>query len=343
MTIRASGWSSGVSLGLRFQKAIPATAAPVNKQASAPTSARRKRVLGRTAEVTRSVGAGAASDSSISMRASPMSRSRRCASFCRQRRSRSRIFDGVRFRQRAPVRLVLQDRREDVRQCLACERRAAGQHLVAHAAERPDVGAFVHRQAASLLGAHVRRRAENSSFFAERGGLREVLAAIAGEGFCQSKIQHLYAAFGRHLHVGRLQIAMDHAFFVRRFQRLRDLSGNLQRLLDRQRAFGNALGQRLARNQFHHQIIHAAGLLEAMDRRDVGMIQCRQHARFALKAGQPLGIVRKARGKDLDGDLTPQLDVARFIDFAHAARAQQGNHLVAAHLTAQSIVGLVLR
>ena len=39
--------------------------------------------------------------------------------------------------------------------------RAAGQHLVQHAAERPDVGALVDRLAARLLGAHVGRGAEN--------------------------------------------------------------------------------------------------------------------------------------------------------------------------------------
>ncbi len=46
---------------------------------------------------------------------------------------------------------------------LAIERLAAGEHLVEDAAERPDVGALVHRPAARLLRAHVGRRAENDA------------------------------------------------------------------------------------------------------------------------------------------------------------------------------------
>ena len=41
------------------------------------------------------------------------------------------------------------------------ERPLPREHLVEHAAERPDVGALVHRLAARLLRAHVRGRAEN--------------------------------------------------------------------------------------------------------------------------------------------------------------------------------------
>ena len=47
---------------------------------------------------------------------------------------------------------------------------AAGQHLVQHAAERPDVGALVDRLAARLLRTHVRRRCRGSTPASRRIG-----------------------------------------------------------------------------------------------------------------------------------------------------------------------------
>ncbi len=47
-------------------------------------------------------------------------------------------------RQRFEVSLFLQDRREHVRHGLALEGLPSGEHLVEHAAERPDVGTLVH-------------------------------------------------------------------------------------------------------------------------------------------------------------------------------------------------------
>ena len=59
---------------------------------------------------------------------------------------------GVRVRQRLPVRLVVDNRRNDVRHRLARKRLLARQHLVEHAAECPDVGSLVHGFATRLLG-----------------------------------------------------------------------------------------------------------------------------------------------------------------------------------------------
>jgi len=73
----------------------------------------------------------------------------------------------------------------------------------------------------------------------------------------------------------------------------------------------DALRQILAGYQFHHQIAGAICLLQPINRADVGMIQRRQHLRFALKTGEPLGIVRDSFGQHLDGYIAPQLGVVR--------------------------------
>ena len=105
-----------------------------------------------------SIGASA---SSISSRASPMSRSRRDAVLLEA--AAQQIADAARRRrrQRLPVDVALEHVRERVRDGLLGERRAARQHLEQDAAERPDVGALVERPAARLFRAHVRRRAED--------------------------------------------------------------------------------------------------------------------------------------------------------------------------------------
>ena len=68
---------------------------------------------------------------------------------------------GRRAWERRPVRLTLDDGGHRVGERRAAERRPAGQHLVQHAAKRPDVGLRVHALPARLLGRHVRRGAEN--------------------------------------------------------------------------------------------------------------------------------------------------------------------------------------
>ena len=108
------------------------------------------------------------STSSISILASAMSRSRRLASFSRHRFSSRRTSPGVaagnavqsgsRSRMAASVSVSVSP----------ANARRPVEHLVEHAAERPDVGALVDGLAARLLGTHVRRRAEDHALRACR-------------------------------------------------------------------------------------------------------------------------------------------------------------------------------
>ena len=91
-----------------------------------------------------------------------------------------------------------------------------------------------------------------------------------------------------------------------------------------QRATGDALGQRVTGNQFEDQHRSAAlgQVLEAMDRRDVRVIERRQQARFAFEAGKALAVGGKRRRQHLQGDLSAQTRVMRAEHFAHAAGAE---------------------
>ena len=54
-----------------------------------------------------------------------------------------------------------------------------------------------------------------------------------------------------------------------------------------------------------------------------GMVQRREHLRFALKPGEAIGIAGERVGQDLQRDVAIQLRIARAIHLAHAALADR--------------------
>jgi hypothetical protein len=107
------------------------------------------------------------------------------------------------------------------------------QHLVQHAAECPDVGTFVDHLSAGLLGAHVGGRAEQYPITGPADGECRRLGQIrppAVARFGQPEIEDFDCACRRDLDVRGLQIAVDDAFLVRRFQCFGDLPRNRQRI-----------------------------------------------------------------------------------------------------------------
>ncbi len=68
----------------------------------------------------------------------------------------------------AQIRILLHHRSQRFRQILALEQPLAGEHLIQHHAERPDVGALIDNLPARLLRAHVCRRAEDHSHLRAR-------------------------------------------------------------------------------------------------------------------------------------------------------------------------------
>jgi hypothetical protein len=57
-----------------------------------------------------------------------------------------------------------------------------------------------------------------------------------------------------------------------RFERLRDLPGDRQCVVERDRSPRDPLRQILALNEFHHERAYAAGVFQAVDVRDIGML-----------------------------------------------------------------------
>ena len=135
---------------------------------------------------------------------------------------------GHRGWQQRQVRLAREDQPQRFRHRIGREEALARQHLVQHHTERPDIRALVHRLAARLLRTHVGGSTRESFRLGHRGcrerrrhrhvGRR---TARSRQRFRQPEVQNLHRAVGADLDVRGLEIAMDDALLVRRFERLR--------------------------------------------------------------------------------------------------------------------------
>jgi hypothetical protein len=88
-------------------------------------------------------------------------------------------------------------------------------------------------------------------------------------------------------------------------------------------------------DELHDQRANAVGLFEAVNDRNVGMIQRRKGFGFAFESRQPLRIVRKRIGENLDGDVTAKVEVRRAIDLAQAAHPDPGANFIRAESDAR--------
>ena len=68
----------------------------------------------------------------------------------------------------------------------------------------------------------------------------------------QAKVENLHDAVRRDFDIGRFQIAVNDALFMRRLERVCHLSRNEQSFSERDRSARDSFGQRLAVDQLEH-------------------------------------------------------------------------------------------
>ena len=84
----------------------------------------------------------------------------------------------------------------------------------------------------------------------------------------------------------------------------------------------------LAFDKFHHEGPDTVGLVQPVDRGDVGVIQRGEDFRFALKPCHSFRVSNEGLRQDLDGNVAIEPCVARPIYFAHSASPEGGENLV---------------
>src|SRR5437773_2218004 len=115
---------------------------------------------------------------------------------------------------------------------------------------------------------------------------------------------------------------MDDALLVRRFERVGNRFGDGQRLVQRKRTLREAIGKRRALDELLDERVDAARFLEAVNRRDIRMIERREELRFAPEPRNTVAIQRERFRQYFQGDVAIERRVSRAIDLAHAARAE---------------------
>jgi hypothetical protein len=155
---------------------------------------------------------------------------------------------------------------------------------------------------------------------------------------------------------------MDDTLLVGGREGVRDLGSDAQRLLRRQRALPQPVGQGFAVKAFHHEVVDRAALwrrgrsafrpaafaerlrrakppfrltlgdvtAHVVERADVRVVQCGDRLRLAFEARAPLGVGAELLGQDLDGDVAVEARVAGSVNLSHPAGTDGGQDLIRA-------------
>ncbi len=123
---------------------------------------------------------------------------------------------------------------------------------------------------------------------------------------------------------------MRDALPVRLVERVRDLDGDLERLIERERPLFQPLGQCLPVEVLHDQEVDPVLAADVMEGANVGVVQAGDGLRLALEPLLQIRVRGDMLGEDLDGDGSIESRVSRFVHFPHAARADGVDDLVRA-------------
>ncbi len=115
---------------------------------------------------------------------------------------------------------------------------------------------------------------------------------------------------------------------MRLVQGVRNLRGVAQQLLERQRAFLQALGERLAFQVLQHEVVPALVCADVVEDADVSVLQIGDGAGFAVEALAGFLVSGEVRSEHLERNQAVQARVAAFIHFPHAARSNEREDFV---------------
>ena len=123
---------------------------------------------------------------------------------------------------------------------------------------------------------------------------------------------------------------MDDSLPVCLVERVGNLHGGAERVIEWERASCQPLGQSLAFQILHHQEVDPALTANVINGTDVWMAQCSEGLGFPLESLSEFGIRRDVLGQDFDSDGTVEAGVGSTIHLAHATHADLRGNFVRA-------------
>ncbi len=107
-------------------------------------------------------------------------------------------------------------------------------------------------------------------------------------------------------------------------QAVGDLDGDVKDLAQSETTSRDQLAKRLSIHELHGDEVEVFNFGDIEYGDDVGMIQCGGGAGLLFEAFQALRVLGELSAEHLDGDGALQLEVLGFVDFSHAAGADEG-------------------
>ena len=121
---------------------------------------------------------------------------------------------------------------------------------------------------------------------------------------------------------------MDDAQSMCGFDSFRDLLRDGHSFVERDRTFRDPIRKRRTLDELENERGRVAAVFEAVDVRDVRMVQRREHFRFTLEPRKPLRIGDERLRQNFQRNVPLQLRVPRAVDLPHPARTDGGDHFV---------------
>ena len=139
-----------------------------------------------------------------------------------------------------------------------------------------------------------------------------------------AKVHHVDAILRVQHDVLRFQIAMNHAGSVGRFQRAANLGDDPYRLLRRKFSSFTEHGAKIAAfHELHGDELEPLGLSQVEDANDVAVGNFASQDQFLFEAAQDFRIAGEVSADQLESYEASELGVARLINGAHSALAEQ--------------------
>ena len=155
------------------------------------------------------------------------------------------------------------------------------------------------------------------------------LAVLRDPG--DAKIHQFDDALGRDHHIGRLDVTVNYALFMgagKSGKYLRYISNGV---LNRNTALLNVAVNGVPFHILHHHQKLIINVQRGMQSGDVGMSQRRLYLDLSQEAIGEFGIFGQVRKQHFDRFNSVRNDIPDFVDLAHSAGAEHGEHFIVAN------------